>query len=404
MTIENMTGDVRTDLSKEDIVNLLAEDDNEKEPEPKEGDGEIPESDEEEEPKEPKADKEDEEKEEDEEEIKLEDLEEVDFQHVPRKKEVLAKYPNFYKEFPGFERAIYREQQYSEVFPTVTEAKEAVEAVKEYKEFESALLSGNLVDVLKSVKNADENAFQQIGDNILQTLAQIDQKVYHDTVSTVMQNALYSLAKAGVESENENLKTAALILNQYLFGKTEIKPPVAKQVRTEQSDAEKQLQQQQRNFAQQQYEVALNDVTTRTENIIKSNVERAIDPKGVMTPYVKSKAVSDVVTEVNKALSSDARFRLTLNNLWENSFKNNHNEASKQKIRNALLSKTKSVLTDIVRKVRSEALKSPGRKASDEEVETKKLLPRGGVRPSERSSKDKAPPPGIKTFDYLNQD
>lgn len=380
------------DASKEDIIKLLAEDDVDDDV-----DLEKPKSEE-------KDEKEEDEEPEEKEEIELnEDIEEVDFQNVPRKKEILAKFPEIFKTFPGIERAIYRDQQYAEVFPTVAEAKEAAESVAQFKQLEGSLLAGDLATVLTAVKNSDSDAFAKIGDNLLQTIAAVDKDTYQSIIGNVLQHAIYNMAHAGVEAGNEDLKTAALLFNQFVFGKTKIEQPTVKQ-RVETSDKEKEFATRQENFVKQQYNVAVNDVGTRAQNIIKSNVERVIDPKGVMSSYVKNNAIKDVMSQVESSIASDARFQSTLQVLWKQSFEGNHSEANKLKIRNAILSKTKTVLSEIVRKVRADALKGvAARKKDDEDEEDKKPLPRGNVRNETKREKEPEKKK-MRTIDFLNQD
>src|SRR5215469_7143808 len=74
----------------------------------------------EEEPKEEKPE------EEIEEEVKLND-DDIDIDSPVKRKELLAAYPDIFKKFPYLEKSMYREQQYSELFPTMSDAKVAAE-------------------------------------------------------------------------------------------------------------------------------------------------------------------------------------------------------------------------------------------------------------------------------------
>src|SRR6187399_1594582 len=44
-----------------------------------------------------------------------------------RRREILAKYPKLFKDFPYLEKAYYREQQFTEVYPTIQDARAAHE-------------------------------------------------------------------------------------------------------------------------------------------------------------------------------------------------------------------------------------------------------------------------------------
>src|SRR5687767_11360934 len=107
-------------------------------------------------------------KEEDEEEDELKALEEelaeptdeqLESMTPARRKDILKKYPTLFKDFPYLEKAYYREQQFTQVFPTIEEAKEASVKAGVLNNFENDLLKGNTVTILKGVKQQDELAF-----------------------------------------------------------------------------------------------------------------------------------------------------------------------------------------------------------------------------------------------------
>jgi len=100
--------------------------------------------------------KEDDKEEDSEEKIELEkedDLESELVDVIPRRKEILAKYPDLFKTFPSVEKAIYREQKYAEVFPTLDDAKEAQERAGILSKFEENIFSGDINTVLEQLKN-----------------------------------------------------------------------------------------------------------------------------------------------------------------------------------------------------------------------------------------------------------
>ena len=61
-----------------------------------------------------------------------------------RRKEILAKYPQLFKDFPYLEKAYYRDQQFTEVFPTIQDAKIAVEKATILDRFEQQVVNGGI--------------------------------------------------------------------------------------------------------------------------------------------------------------------------------------------------------------------------------------------------------------------
>jgi hypothetical protein len=396
---------VADDLSVNDIVDLLGQDDDQKTAEVKE---ETPLDTK---PSE-KPGKEDEdeihaEESDDKEEIKLEEEDDLTFKDIPKRQAILKEFPELFKKFPGIESAIYREQQYAEVFPTINDAKEAQARNEDYNKFEQSLLSGNIESVLASVKNTDEKAFGRITATFLQTLGKVDEKAYYATINHVIKSTLKTAFDTGKTNNNEQLQIAAQLINQFIYNSQNITvDQIQNNQQQEENPREQELKNRETQFAKQQLGIAVNDVSGRTENVIKSTIDKHLDVKNVMTPNVKRNAVNDIMREVDKEIGEDTRFKAILDKLWEQSFKENYSEASKLKIRNALLSKAKTILPAIMQRVKGEALKGQSNR-NREVAENSDKRPIAQGRPSNSSPKTNDPkslPKGMKTIDFLNSD
>lgn len=311
-----------------------------------------------------------------EEKIELEDEKPEGYIEVPSRKKVLAKYPTFFKEFPGIERAMYREKAYTDVFPSIPEAKHAKEVAENYHALQSDVFSGNITNVLASVKEANPKAFGKITSNLLDTLKSVDKEAWGNTINYVVKSAISGLFKSGKsqdsgdDSDGRQLMIAAQVLNRFLYNNVNIEDPKSLAVEEKEDPRDKELSERELNFNRTQLKTAVDDVTNRTQSIIKSGIEKYIDPKGLMSDYVKSKAISDAMLLVDKELSSDSRFTHHIDNLWREAYKNNYSSESKDKIRAALKNRAQSFLLDIVKKVRADALK--GSKSSTTVVKKKK--------------------------------
>jgi len=341
------------------------------------------------------------------EEIELKEDDELDYKDVPKRQEILKAYPDIFKKFPGVEKAIYREQQYAEVFPTIADAKEAGQRLNTLKEFEGELLSGSIERVLASVKSTDDSAFQKITSGLLQTLAKVDEKAYYGTLNFVIKNALHSAYTTGKQGDDEQLQIAAQLLHKYIYGSTNVTLLPAGTKSEEPNPKEIELNNREKSFASQQLGLAVNDITTRTDNVIKSAIDKNIDPRGVMTPYVKNKAMEDVIKNVQKEIISDTRFIAIKDKLWENAIKENFSEASKVKIRNALLSKAKTVLPGIIQKVKADALKGQAsRNRGANESKDDKPVTQGKMANSSNKSSggSKKDPSKLTSLEFLMQD
>lgn len=350
-----------------------------------------------------------------EEELKEPTEEELEVGVHHSRREILTKYPKLFKEFPGIEKAIYREQAFTEIFPSVNDAKDAYEKASVLNKFETDLINGNTEAVLKSVKTEDPNAFNKIVDNYLPTLAKVDNNAYLHVVGTIIQHTVMSLVKEaqGASEEDSNvLKQTASILNRFVFGTNEFKQ-LGKLASDEPKDDK--LDNERESFDKQRFEEVRNDLGSKVSNSLKATIEHYIDPNGSMTDFIKRNAIKDAMDQINNVIISDKRFKSLLDSAWMNARKNGYNSDSTNKIKNAYLSRAKADLGTIIKKVRNEALKGLGRnKKEDVEINTEEDEAKLPAR-ERKTSKDKDNgkstssnrgnqriPHNVRTIDFLS--
>src|SRR6188768_1226290 len=178
------------------------------------------------EPSPSKEDKVDEEEEEEdplkelEEELKEPTEEDLELTTPVRRKEILAKYPQLFKDFPYLEKAYYREQQFTEVFPTIQDARAAHEKSQILDRVEYEVLNGDITTVLEAAKSENSDAFYKIADNYLPTLKKVDSQAYYHVLGNVVKDTIITMVQEGrkLGDQGAPLTAAANILNQFVFG------------------------------------------------------------------------------------------------------------------------------------------------------------------------------------------
>lgn len=314
-------------------------------------------------------------------EIEPEDLE---FEDIPKRQEILKAYPDIFKKFPGIEKAIHREAQFTNVFATPKEAEESKSRNEVFSRVEQDLFSGNIGNLLTSIKQQDGKAFTKIAGTFLTTLGNIDKESYFGILNGVVSQAIkgtYQQAKQIGGDEGEQLALAAQIMSKFLLNTADVdklNPGQALPKVAEDDPEKKRLEEERKQFNQERLDTAVNDVRGKANKSIQSFVEKYIDPKGLMGDYVRNQAVKDVLSAVDKEIGEDKRFRQHLDRLWVDAYKSGYTEESKNQIRKAILKKAQSVLPGHIRNVRAIASKGisgkPGQKRArvdnDSEPET----------------------------------
>jgi hypothetical protein len=325
-----------------------------------------------------------------------------------RRKEILAKYPTLFKDFPYLEKAYYREQQFTELFPTLPDAQQALEKARIMDGFEEKVMQGgNIGLVLEAIKGENPETFKQVVDNLLPSLQKTDQGAYFHLLGNVIKSTIMSMVQEArnLGENGQPLQAAANILNQYVFGTNNFTRPelLARPQDKSVTGKEEEIKKREQEFITRQFETVRNDLQTRADNVLTATIEGNIDPKKVMTDYVRKNATREARESLDSLISKDTRFRALLDKLWDKAFQDKFTKDSQDRIKAAYLSKAKTLLPTVIKKARADALKGLGRN-------TEESSPRKGpitVGRSTSQSSGKKPgdvPKGMKSIDFLMQD
>jgi hypothetical protein len=352
--------------------------------------------------------------EEEEEKLNLEEQgEDLNIDAPPRKKEILKEYPELFKKFPFLEKMLYRDRQYSELFGSFDDAREIAEKSEAFNQFENQLLSGNTEQILREVKETDDKAFKTIVDDYLVTLHKVDKDAYLHVTGNLNKRLIAEMIAEANDSNNEDLKQAALLVNQFVFGTSKYTPPT-RLVEKKDDSAKDEIERERLSFVRERFETSRDDLQSQVDNTLRATISDYIDPKGRMTSYVKKNAVADAMRILSESIASDPSVSKNLDNLWRASFAAKFSKDTLGKIKSFYLSKAKGNLKNAILKARAEALKDLApqhnqRETDDEEIETEtnsrrqpRNIPAG--RPRQERGKPDGPRKGESVTDFFMRD
>lgn len=334
-----------------------------------------------------------------------------------RRQEILKKYPAIFKDFPYLEKAYYREQQYTELLPTIDDAKVALQAKETLDGFEQDVMNGNTETILKAAKETNPAAFNKIADNYLGALRNVDSNAYFHVIGNTIKHTIVAMVQEAKQSQNEDLQKAALLLNQFVFGTSNFAPPtnLARAESPQDNSRERQVLEREQAFIKQQFDTSRVDLNTRVNNTLRNTIDAHIDPKNSMSDYVKKNASRDALEHLETLISKDARFRALADKLWEKAFQDGFTRDSVERIKSAYLSKARTLLPSVIKRARNDALRGIGKRVMEEESgqeeQTSQQSNRGPIRTerprsttSGKVKEAKDIPKGMKTLDFLMQD
>lgn len=333
-----------------------------------------------------------------------------------RRREILAKYPKLFKDFPYLEKAYYREQQFTELLPTINDAKIAVQKAQLLDQVDRDIDNGDITSVLRAAKEGGNGeAFLKIADNYLPALRQVDQQAYYHVLGNVIKDTIITMVRESraLGEQGAPLQAAANVLNQFVFGTQNFQPPrqLSRQSDPNEQQRQQQIQNEDRQRIYNQFESTRDSLQTKADNVLRATIDQHIDPNKSMTDYVRGHATTEAFQTLEDLLSKDTRFRSLIDKLWEKAFQQNFDRESTDRIKSAYLSKAKTLLPSVIKKARQNALRGLGRRSSSEEVEERPTR----QSPSNTSGRSTPPssgkirkpsdiPRGMSTLDVLNSD
>lgn len=330
-----------------------------------------------------------------------------------RRKEILAKYPKLFKDFPYLEKAYYREQQFTEVFPTIQDARISAEKANILDRTEQQVMNGDISSVIIAAKEEDPESFNKIVDNYLPTLRRVDQQAYYHVLSGVIKDTIITMVREGraLGEQGAPLQAAANVLNQFVFGSQTFHPhqPLAQRPNPGEQAREQNIRQQQQQIVYTKFNGVREELQTKADNVLKSTIDGHIDPRGTMSDYVKQHATKEAFNNLEALIDKDMRFRSLIDKLWEKAFQTDFDKESTDRIKAAYLSKAKTLLPSVIKRARSEAMR--GRKAEGDDILELKANKKGPITPGRSTSPSSGKykkaadiPKGMSTLDVLMKD
>jgi len=267
---------------------------------------------------EPAADEETEEVVPDEEEVSgeedSEDEETKEAAPLPEYKDIKAKYPKFFEDFPELKEAFFLGKRLTSLFPSYELAQDAKDQLRSFEAIRiSSLEEGDPTHLFSALSEADPAGFKRMVGNILPNLFQHAPQLYLEVTTPVLENLVRTLYKEGETNDNKNLKAAAQIFSKYLWGSFDIpqaKPKVADpEVKRLSNERQQDLIRRENEFKEEVRDLGVSN--------LKQRILTGLDPENVIPGLVKEALVDRVLRETGRALDKDGLHNNRMNALWE---------------------------------------------------------------------------------------
>ena len=260
---------------------------------------------------EPKAEEEEEPPVEEEEEEIEEETEEEEQITRPSWKTIKEKYPELAKD-KDFKNVFFRDKEFTQLFPTVQDAKDSFEKSQLLEMLDGSLSQGDPSQFLDALAAPTKQKFAQ---NILPALHALDKNLFKVATQPLIFEMLNEIHAIGEKNSDENLQISVKNIAKVLTGKFEV-PPRAQKPGNSEPDPEKQallertrtLEANQRN---QFFEKADNSIK---KQLIKT-IEDGLDPKNELSDFTKQALIDKILEETKSSVASDQAFAAKMKHL-----------------------------------------------------------------------------------------
>jgi len=285
--------------------------------------------------------------------------------------------PQLFKKVPGLREALERDKQFSEVFPTIEEAKTAARNTNYLAAMYSDIASGDVEktgNFLKAIKNTNEEAFEDFSHTLLDSIGKINPQLYGEVLLKPMKRAIMSMYSDAVRTGNKNLAAVAIHAHNYWFDTQDVNAPLeerkpSKAKTKEQEDWEKEKEQYEGTKAQE----FRGGVTEVVNHSMKLSITKELD--GIrLDDYQKRNIIRDIFLGVDEVLASDRRYLGGINSLFDQAKSSKYSSDWKTRIVKAYLQRARQALPAI----RNKVLREAGIKVNPQsKSESRRLVPAG---------------------------
>jgi hypothetical protein len=277
-------------------------------------------------------------------------------------KDIKKEFPNLFTKFPELKHAFFREQQFSEMFPTVEEAQKALDAQNAYEEITASVLNGDADKFINELKSEDERGFAKFAKNFIPALKGANKDIYFDAIAPTVQEFIRNVYAHGRTMDNEeqrkNVQSAAKIVHKVLFGGEydDIeKEGTGIMSRSEPNESDKKLQEERDRHLGEKYNTIYRDVT----NVCYSKLDEEI-AKGLedlkSRPGLKNMVAKNIKEKVLAELEKDSNYMKRMQDLWKREQRNGFSGTLKNSLVTTFLAKAKAVTPKIRIDTRKEVL------------------------------------------------
>ena len=300
-----------------------------------------------------------------------------------------GKYADVFKDIPELKAAYFQLPKYQEVFADPDMAVEAKGKADEYDAIEQTLVEQSNPEFLLNTLNTNApKALVKLMQAFPSTLQKLENsEAYRALANPIIEDLLYHASQYGTRTQDKNLYLAARHIANFIWANGGEVPDISKREAAKApSEAEKTLEQERAQYRQEKFQTAVIAIGGECASSVTSILSNKL---GGLTPFEKKMLIKEARTELDEALKKDATLQGTLKTLWGRARQDGYSPQSKERIKNAWLSRAKAVAPGIRNRLKNEAIgsRTNGGDSRQEPQKKRSFISRGGLGSKSNASR-----------------
>lgn len=273
----------------------------------------------------------------------------------PSLKTLAEKFPDIFKTYPELRTALGRETAFSQIYPTLNDAKDAAEKSQILDTFSERLTEGDASFLLKTLHDHDPKSVDKFATSFLPSLFKGNQALFAKVTTPLIRNVLRQSLRQGIASGSKNLELSAKHLYNHIFGTAEIPENDNDLQERETPNPEvERLQQQLDEKNQNDFQSYRMTVGTEIKSSIRKSTELLLGEDFPLKGANREAVIKQIGEELGDTLFKDQNHMKMMNSLFEKARKAGLSGEHKASIKTAYLARAKALLPKIVQKYKSE--------------------------------------------------
>lgn len=273
--------------------------------------------------------------------------------------------PDIYKKFPGLKQAFFRGEAFAARFSTAEQADEALNKADNFDRLSEAVVTGDVKTLLDDLEANNPKGLKEFATNFLSDLMEVDEDLYYSVTRPVIKNVIRGIFDHGVKEKDENIQKAAKIINKLVFNSSYNSEPDKVDLKRNKPDSDPKIEK----FYKEQGQKLHSEVSGAVVASLDKEIEKNLDPTNSMKSGVKKLIVKQIRDEVMQQVAADKSHLSRMDAFWNREKRLGYSGTLKDSIKNAYLSRARSIIPSVRAKVRKEVLGT--QKVSDTKLKDK---------------------------------